>query len=714
MVYIAALTIKRQFRMKKLILSLLAFTTLFVNAQHNEPHPCHTTEQTELLKSSLTPQELQARQQAAADLEAFTAQWIADNPDALVSNGARSITYTIPVVFHIIHAGGPENISDEQVIDCIRIMNEDYQKLNADVSGVVAAFQPIVADAQIEFKLARKDPNGVCTNGITRTFSTITFGGTGNQRISVVQNAHGNWPGNRYMNVYVAADIGGAAGYTTYPAFGGTGMGNGIHVLQNYVGSIGTSSSFTSRTMTHEAGHWLNLPHLWGNSNDPGLAGNCTGDDGVADTPNTIGWTTCNLSGESCGSLDNVQNYMEYSYCSRMFTNGQKARMHAALASTTGGRSTVVSAANLTFTGVNLPDILCKARFEASQTVVCVGQEINFQDLSFNAPSQWTWTFTGGSPASSNLQNPTVIYNTPGTYSVTLVASDGTNQDTEAKTAYITVLPASEALPFIEGFENFPSFAATNRWIVENPGNNSAFQVGTAAHTGSQAARLNNFGQPVGNFDELISAPIDLSGITDNVTLTFRYAYRKRAAANDEWLRVFISGDCGENWAQRRTIRGNTLSPTVVTTSWEPSSADDWTTIHMTNVTSLYWVQNFRVRFQFESDGGNNFFLDNINIYPGTPQENVLNLTNTDSFNNFMVYPNPTDGLLNVQFSLEQAAPVRVELMNMLGQVVESSLIQATPGSNLIMMGTEQLRSGVYTLRVNAGGTPIVQQVVVK
>ena len=105
---------------------------------------------------------------------------------------------------------------------------------------------------------------------------------------------------------------------------------DGIVIQHNYTGSIGTSNAYRSRTLTHEVGHWLNLRHPWGNSNNPGLAENCDEDDLVDDTPNTMGWTSCVLEGTTCGSLDNVQNYMDYSYCGRMFTLGQKDRMRAA------------------------------------------------------------------------------------------------------------------------------------------------------------------------------------------------------------------------------------------------------------------------------------------------------------------------------------------------------------------------------------------------
>jgi len=83
------------------------------------------------------------------------------------------------------------------------------------------------------------------------------------------------------------------------------------------------------------------------------------------------------------------------------------------------------------------------ADFEADQTTIFVGQVINFTDLSTNNPITWAWTFDGGTPASSTDQNPSITYNTEGTYDVTLYVENSGGSDTETKTAYITVLPAS-------------------------------------------------------------------------------------------------------------------------------------------------------------------------------------------------------------------------------------------------------------------------------
>ncbi|MCX7696424.1 MAG: gliding motility-associated C-terminal domain-containing protein [Bacteroidales bacterium] len=83
------------------------------------------------------------------------------------------------------------------------------------------------------------------------------------------------------------------------------------------------------------------------------------------------------------------------------------------------------------------------ANFTASQTNICVGQCINFTDQSSGNPTSWSWTFAGATPGTSTQQNPTnICYNTPGQYTVTLTVSNGSSQDTETKTAYITVNPA--------------------------------------------------------------------------------------------------------------------------------------------------------------------------------------------------------------------------------------------------------------------------------
>ena len=555
--------------------------------------------------------------------------------------------------------------------------------------------------------------------------NAISYDGSdgGNQVDAIVAGNdvfQGNWAGNKYLNIFICGDIGGAAGYTTKPSgWSANQMTNGIWVKHNYVGSIGTSSTGTSRTLTHELGHWLNLDHTWGGNNNPGNTTSCSTDDNVQDTPNCIGVTSCALNSNTCNSddaywagitgnltmKDNVENYMDYSYCVKMFTQGQKTRMRTALQSNTTGRANVISSTNLTAVGAGITPYLCKADFTTDRTTICVGDVISFEDDSYNAATGWNWSFNGGQPATSTAQNVTVTYNQPGLYSVSLTATDGATNDSEVKTNYIRVLPAPTTIPFWEGFEGYSSLNNLVNWEVLNQENNNAFTIeNTTGYSGSQCAKLVNFGQAPSNVDELISSPMDLSIIpqTGAVTLSFRYSYRKKTSADYEYLKVFITGDCGDTWVQRKTLGGNQLSTLTATSSWKPTSQADWVTVHVTNVTSNYFSQNFKFKFRFEGEGGNNFYLDDINLYAGSSSNEIVLGINefNESINDISLYPNPTDGELNVSFSASKNKDMQFQVLDITGKIIQNNLVNAVQGSNLVLLDTQIFAAGSYFLKI--------------
>src|SRR5690554_5203827 len=316
---------------------------------------CYTYEMMdELLQTH--PELKDSIEQSAAQQEAFRKEF------AKTYVQKSDDIYIIPVVFHVIHDNGVENISPAQIENALEHMNKDFSAQNIGVDNVHAAFTDLVSNAGIRFELAKLDPDGNCTNGIIRTKHVATYAGSDNLKmISPI------WDRAKYLNIWVCKTIeGGSAGYSRYPSSVNSNYGatiDGIVVRHDYVGGIGTASSNAIHTLTHEAGHWLDLPHLWGSTNQPGLESNCNTDDGVADTPNTIGWTECDLNGESCGSLDNVQNFMEYSYCSRMFTHGQSQRMISALNSGIASRNQLWQESNLIETGVLGESTPCLAAF---------------------------------------------------------------------------------------------------------------------------------------------------------------------------------------------------------------------------------------------------------------------------------------------------------------------------------------------------------------
>jgi PKD repeat protein len=694
---------KRNSLMKIALLGFFGFPATLAFAQH-DVHPCHTNEKIDELKAS-DPAIALDIEQSRTELEEWTANFIANQ----YSPNDRSAIYTIPVVFHVLHTNGPENISDAQIYDALQNMNDDFNKLNSDWPLVNPAFLGIVADCQIEFVLARKKNNGTCTNGITRTYTQTTHADEDEDQVNAVYAEHGNWPGNKYLNIFVVNEASGAAGYTTYPAnWSATDMSNGIKILHNYVGSIGTSNETKSTALTHEIGHWLNLAHCWGDSNEPGLAGNCSDDDNVTDTPNTIGWTSCNINGISCSSLDNVENYMEYSYCSKMFTNGQKARMHAALESNTGDRDNLWTPANLAATGVSTPEVLCAVSFTADILEICPGESVTFTDQSYNLVTGYSWSFPGGTPSTSTSANPTITYNTAGVYNVSLQATDGSSTLTSTKTNYIVVIPdVGDPLPYSEGFENLSSFPDYDRFTVFNQDSEEEWDITSAAsYSGDKCVWLkNSSADQTGTTDAFMSGPIDLSGVdpADEIIFNFRYSYRQNDNANDEWLRFYVSKDCGETWVLRKNIHGTSLSNITATGSYTPPDQTAWyPMVSVTNINSDYYVSNFRFKFEFENDGGNNIFIDDINLYP----ESMTEISEQEIVNGVSIYPNPVTDMMNIQLSVAKTAEYNITILNTLGEVV--SLVyqgELKAGDNLLGYSGTDLSKGVYLVRVTSEGS---------
>jgi len=639
------------------------------------------------------------------------------NNSAKSSGPEKTVQYTVPIVFHVLHNNGAENISNAQIMSALAILNRDYAMLNPDTISVQAPFQSIRSKVDIKFELATKAPNGACFSGITRTVNAITADGSdGQAQVNAIVAGNdvyqGQWPGNKYMNVFICLDIGGAAGYTTNPgSWSATAMSNGIWVLSSYVGNIGSSSDYTSRTLTHEVGHWLNLSHVWGGTNNPGVS---CGSDNVNDTPATIGSTSCNPNANTCNSdqaywgfdqIDNVENYMDYSYCSKMFTAGQVSRMRTSLTVSNTGRMNVVSAANLALVGAGATPVLCQAKFTAPKQVVCLGETISLTDASYNIATGWTWTFPSGSPASSTVQNPTVSWSTPGTYTVTLLATDGSSSDDY--TMQFVVLPNNETLPYFEGFEGVNNFTGSTRWFIDNLSGNAWDVTNTAGHTGTHSAKLTNFGQTAGSFDFLSSGKIDLSSITSatGATLSFRYGFRKVAAANTDQLKVYASNDCGSGWDVRKTISSTTMSAgSTATSAWTPTAAD-WITVHITNITSSYWTSDFRFRFEFKGGGGNNMYIDDINLYAGAPSDNIVlvGLEELTSVSGVTLYPNPADAEVNVKFNAATNQDMKVVVTDITGKIIQQHDVHAAQGENVVFLSTEMLASGSYFVKLSDG-----------
>jgi PKD repeat protein len=604
--------------------------------------------------------------------------------------GSKSTAnYIIPVVFHIIHNYGDENISDAQIYSTMEVLNRDYNKLNADTINALPVFVPIIANLRMEFRLAKIDPNGNCTNGIERIVSSKTNIGTDQAKLNP-------WPRKNYLNIWVSKVVGvaGAAAYAYKPGSvtGSNFIYDGVLTLSQYVGDIGTSTPYTSRTITHEIGHCLNLSHVWGDNNQPGQA---CGDDGVFDTPITKGYSSCPTPATAAictpPIIENYHNYMDYSYCNHMFTEGQKQVMYAALNSSVSSRNNLWSQANLIQTGVLNTTSTCApiAQMYAEKRFVCKNVPVLVEDYSTNGvPDTYSWSFPGGTCLLPNVKNPTVTYANEGSYDVTLTVSNANGSNTITMTDYIKVSPSWSDLPgsTVETFET----GSSDWWNFVNIDNNAQQwrKIGFAGSSGTTSMMLNGEIESQGDVNELISPSFDLRYMS-NLALTYKFTGASRNTYSldiTDKLTVYTSVDCGATWQQRKEIKGaNLIKAGFVSGNYIPD-ANSWFT-ETIPLSNLLAVSGVRVKFKFTSGANtNNFYIDDVNFTGVTANNEIVNAGSMVS-----IMPNPAHGNANLSLTLPKTAMVSIELYDIVGAKVAD-----------IFQGQQANTTQIYTINQNA------------
>lgn len=614
--------------------------------------------------------------------------------------------YIIPIVFHVIHNYGDENISDDQIKDEVEVLNRDYRKLNADTSVVVNDFKSIIADCHIEFRLAQIDENGFCTNGIDRIESYETYNGGDEAKLN-------SWAQHKYLNVWIVNSMkDGVAGYAYKPDVGAMNPQiDGIMILSQYIGRIGTGSEYDSRALTHEIGHYLNLDHPWGSTNSPGVA---CGDDGVNDTPETMGWDHCPSESASkvCDTavVENYQNYMDYSYCSKMYTEGQKTRMQATLNNSIAYRNNLWTEANLVATGTNdgySQTCEPKADFYADHYFVCEGGSVKFTDVSWNGTETGrTWSFSSGTASSTTDQVVDVTFNTAGWQDVSLTATNAQGSDIKTAQAYVYVSPltADHVAPFSENFSSESDF--NNEWItINNDKNPSVWQYSKNYGFSGPSVEMYAYESRPNDDDELMTPSFDLSGMS-SIYLNFKYACATTAFSSDDMtdeLKILASKDCGESWIQLKVIDGTDLiNNGNWATSFAPNSTTTWTD-YSAKISSLFATANTRFKFEYISGGSaNNLYVDNINV---SSTSGIKSIDDNDQYS-FEIFPNPSKDNVTIKINADSKQHAEIKLVNMLGQNITNVYSgDITQGENELNINISNLSTGIYTIYLKVGNT---------
>ncbi|MBE7629619.1 M43 family zinc metalloprotease [Tenacibaculum piscium] len=265
----------------------------------------------------------------------------------------RARTYTIPVVVHVYGENqNGKTVTTDIVKTAIDKLNLDFQGLNDDFAGTDPAFNTVKSTLDIEFKLAKLDPNGNCTSGVIFYDEKAGYGNGGGYDDQIAADA---WDNYKYMNVYIQAELyadgdTNQSGVAWYPN-SSMSDANTARVVYNGAYLHGNTGKEFASVFTHEFGHFFNLIHTF--------QGGCTyPNDQVDDTPaedkDVVG-ANCSPTRNCEGYFINYENYMGYNGaadgCYRMFTKGQTDRMLAALQHP--ARKTLWEAQNLIDTGVN-------------------------------------------------------------------------------------------------------------------------------------------------------------------------------------------------------------------------------------------------------------------------------------------------------------------------------------------------------------------------
>lgn len=630
--------------------------------------------------------------------------------------------YTIPVVFHILHEGGAENISDAQVIDAVNILNRDFQKLNPDTITVVPSFSNNIANVQFHFQLAGIDPQGNCTNGIIRHYTKKATWIAGDLSYYTY-----SWPSNKYLNFYIVKSLNVNAGSYTYLPGTIAPAADAIVAINNYCGSIGTANVNSSRWLTQKVGHWFNLMNTWGMS--PSLPTTC-GNDGVADTPPTKGFMNCNLTNAAiCNAtvIENVQNYMDGSPCRCMFTNGQKTRMHACITSTVAGRNNLSAPANLLATGVTSSTTNCVPQLEMGvfpSSIVCVGAPLTIKAFTSNANSTlFSWSGSNGLSVSGlTLATITITAATPGPVTISCIASNANGAATASMVITVVSNTADINTTYKESFENSSSMPPN--WVVVDPNTpTSVWGVmnGAGSH-GSRCVMVNTEGAPGGALEILQTPSYDFAA-NPGMPFTFKYAYARKSSTHNDLFKVQASKDCGATWKDiyvppisvLASGSGDTLNALFVPT------AAQWKSYTLTthpNFSSFLNENNVLIRFYFKEDSlvgyGNRIYLDQINLgFPGPDDFTGLENRGKDLFD-LNVYPNPAQNKAWLSFNLSTTANVRYSITDVKGSVILQEEINAVSGKNDIPINeADHLEPGIYFVALELNELKSVRKLIV-
>jgi hypothetical protein len=633
---------------------------------------------------------------------------------------------TIPVVFHVV-LSRQSQVTDAQIMAQLDTINKDYAGTNANASQIPSHFRSLIGQTGIQFCLAQRTPDDAPSTGIVRyTTSRNTFDYTTNLVKHAESGGADAWDTDKYLNIWICDLSGGTLGYATFP---NDGVKDEQGVAIDYACLPGGSATSYNqgKTLTHELGHYFNLYHIWGDDN-----GSCTGTDQVDDTPNQANSTTSCRTGvvtDNCTqSAPGImyQNYMDYTPdgCLSMFTKMQVERMEAAfdtyrsLLSLSNGCVPVdVKKKDASIKSIRQPEQrICSNTFAPQIILVNKGSEtltsVTIHAVIDNGTEQqfnWTGSLSTYAEATVNLPQLTTV---EGNHILTIYTTNPNGAADEDATndarSFDFIYYKPFEVPLTESFEGlFPP----KGWDIVNGDGGATWEKTTlASKSGSASVRIGNFdNEAIGQKDYLRLPTVSIAG-TDSAFVSFQVAAATFSSTNLQgniWdtLQVMISTDCGQTYTSVYKKWGsNLITRSAATRVAFTPVASEWRREEI-NISDFIGHGEILVAFVNTNGNENNVFLDDINVRTVTLNPNLKEA-------GFLVSPNPTNGLVSVQFYPHPSTLKAVMLYNAKGQKIAEKLIPGEVSTNVYDFDLTLYPSGLYIVKAEFADRVLTKKII--
>ncbi|WP_190304105.1 M43 family zinc metalloprotease [Paenimyroides baculatum] len=607
------------------------------------------------------------------------------------------VTYYIPVVFHIIHAGEAlgigSNISDIDVYTALEVLNNNFKNNHNHTNG---------NSTSIQFVLATKAPNGSCSTGINRiNFSNnqtyIQYGNrysaTDNGVDATTIRALSNWNPTQYYNIWVVNKITaaqGVSGYAYFPTEHGK-IHDGTIISYQYL--VGESS----KTLTHELGHSLNLMHTFQGStgtNCPAQINGCGADgDCVSDTPphpqthaNDLVLTAAN----NCSGNNNStykHNYMSYARHEyrNVFTPLQIARMQSAIPFY---RSSYLPATNSVFKMTQAPQsqFLINNSISSFKQFFCIGTPISLKNTStcflntfnsttlVNYTSKWVITKNGQTILTSTEPNPTITLNQVGTYSIALTSTNNLGSNSIIKSNIIEILPQSSKNYCTPTSFNVGNFVYSINNVKLNYINNSTAIGINNGYTDFSCTHITK-----ATFDKPNKIDITVSNnhtsVKDNLILQGYIDYNDNGTFESSELIL------------QETVPPSTNNKVYSYNFTPPTNVKKGEVLRMRIISERTSITNAKLNCTTQ------YNIGDIEDY-GVIFESYLS-SNEFEKQKYNIYPNPAENTLNINSDNSEEKLITIYTNS--GQLIKSL---KTTDENL-SIDVSQISSGTYILNIN-------------